>query len=235
MVVQSLMRKDFLSRQTMISALADRVVNVLSDALEEHGRASLVVSGGTTPSLLFDELSDRELDWPNVTVTLADERWVNQDHDDSNAKLVSKHFLRGCAAKANFIGLYTGDATPDAGLSKLEKRLASISRPFDVVLLGMGNDGHTASLFPDGDTLEACLDHQDSRSCMGLNAPGASQPRMTLTLSALLDAREIDVLLMGQSKRDVLEAAMSGGPLGEMPIRAVLHQKLTPVTIWWAS
>ena len=235
MVVQNLMRKDFLSRQTMISALADRVVAVLSHALQERSTASLVVSGGTTPSLLFDALSDRELDWSNVTVTLADERWVNQDHDDSNAKLVSQHFLKGYAAKAHFVGLYTGDATPDAGLSKLEKRLASISRPFDTVLLGMGDDGHTASLFPDGDTLETCLDHQDSRSCMSLNAPGASQPRMTLTLSALLDTREINVLLMGQRKSDVLEMAMSEGPLNKMPIRAVLHQRRAPVTVWWAA
>ena len=219
-------------RNTLAAALADRVAADLRRAVTERGKASLVVSGGSTPRPFFEQLSRRPLPWSHVQVTLADERWVPADDDASNERLVRRHLLVERAATATLIGLKTPDATPEAGRGACEQALARIARPFDVVVLGMGGDGHTASLFPEAPELEAGLDPSSRRACLAVRPPAAPHPRMSLTLAALLDSRRLVLHITGEEKWEVYERASEPGPATELPIRAVLESGR--VEVWWA-
>ena len=158
--------RDFPDQDSLLSTIAEEVAGRLSAAVEERGSASLVVSGGRTPEALFQRLSRAEIPWSKVTVTLADERWVPESDPDSNAALVKRTLLQGRAAEARFLPLYGGEETPEAGQAACEQRLEEIERPFDLVLLGMGEDGHTASLFPGAETLQAALDPEGTGLCL---------------------------------------------------------------------
>lgn len=220
-------------REELARVVARRLHAALDDALTEREVASLVVSGGRTPAPVFEQLAGASLEWERIVVTLADERWVPDRDPDSNAALVRRHLLQDTAASARFVPLFGGEATPEEGEAGCERRLAPIPRPFDAVLLGMGADGHTASLFPGAASLEGALT-VEGRACMAIRAPGAAQPRMTLTLSALLDARRIVLLITGEAKRRTLERALSGTDARRMPVRAVLRQERIPIEIHWA-
>ena len=225
----------FVSAAEMNRALADEVASRLTQAIEIRDGASLVVSGGTTPGPLFDALSSRDLAWDKVTVTLADERWVPPSEDGSNEKLVRDRLLKGPAAQARFVPMKTEDANPDDAAAKVERAVAALPRPFDVVLLGIGDDGHTASLYPDSPELAQALDVTDPAMVRAVHADSAKETalRMTLTLRALLDARWIAVLVRGDAKRDIFQKAVAGEDVAEMPIRAVLSGPV-PVQAYWS-
>ncbi|MEO6925321.1 MAG: 6-phosphogluconolactonase [Rhodanobacter sp.] len=215
-------------------ALGERVSERLRNALSERGQAVLAVSGGSTPKDLFEQLSREKLDWSKVQVTLVDERWVPDSDERSNARLVKSHLLQHAAASATFVPLYTGDATPEAGLAKADARINALPLPFDVVVLGMGEDGHTASFFPDGDHLAEALDMQGSARVLPMHAPDAGEPRITLTLATLLETRALYLLVSGEKKRDVLADARLGlGAARDYPVRAVLTQQRVPVAVYW--
>jgi len=229
----TLRRHDFSDRHTLAGALADAAEAALASALQARGRAAIAVSGGTTPQTFFAALSARQLDWPRISVTLVDERWVDESSDRSNARLVRNNLLIGAAAAARFRPLYTGAPSPDASLRRLEEELADIF-PFDVAVLGMGDDGHTASFFPGGDQLSEALDQNGGHRLCAMRAPGAGEPRITWTLAALLLSNSIYLHIEGAGKADVLQRAMQDGPVPEMPVRAILRQDLRPVDIYWA-
>ena len=219
-------------RGALATALGEAVAADLDAAVAERGAASLVVSGGSTPRPLFQDLSRRPLPWDKIRVTLADERWVPPDHADSNQRLVQRHLLRREAAAATLVGLKTPHATPEEGREACERALAEIPRPFDVVILGMGGDGHTASLFPDAPELAAGLDLESRQTCLAVRPPAAPHPRMSLTLAAILDCRRLVLHVTGEEKWRVVEQARSPGPAQELPIRAALASGR--VEIWWA-
>ena len=226
--------RDFPDQETLLSEIAEEVAGRLSAAVEERGSASLVVSGGRTPEALFQRLSRAQIPWSKVTVTLADERWVPEGDPESNAALVKRALLQGRAAEARFLPLYGGEETPEAGQAACEQRLGSIERPFDLVLLGMGEDGHTASLFPGAANLQYALDPEGKALCLPIRAPGAAQPRMTLTLSALLNSRSRLLLITGEGKRQALASASAEGPVEEMPVRAFLDPTGAGLEVLWA-
>ncbi len=226
--------KEFKDSPTLVAMLAVQVAELLRVGIKERGRASLVVSGGSTPVPFFAALSELALDWEKVTITLADERWVDPAAADSNERLVRLHLLQNRAAAARFVGLKTGAATAVQGEKECGDRLALLPRPFDVLILGMGNDGHTASLFPQASRLGEALALDSGRLCMAITPPAAPHERMTLTLPALLHSRQIILHLAGPDKRAVYERALANGPVAEMPIRAVLGQATSPVTVFWA-
>lgn len=229
---------------TMSAALADRVAAMLRHTLGCRGAASLVVSGGRSPAAFLRALGQRKLDWSRVTVTLADERWVPPGHPDSNAGMVKVNLLQGPAAAASFVPLYGGEEDPAAGVASCTERLRGVPRPFDVVVLGMGEDGHFASLFPGVAGLEnllaasapASASARASTSAPALAAsvpPGAAHARMTLTLPALLDARNVLLQINGARKRAVIEeAAVHGDPLRQ-PVAALLQQTATPMRVFF--
>lgn len=220
-------------KSALAAALADSVVADLKAGLAERDAAVLVVSGGSTPKMFFAELSTRDdLDWSKVMITLVDERWVAPSSDRSNARLVMENLLQGSAKAATFVPLYTGGEEPSADLIAETNRLQEqASSQYDAVILGMGNDGHTASFFPGGDALMQTL--TDAGPALAIRAPGAGEPRVTLTLPRLLNTRSLYLHIEGAEKAETLERALGDGETADMPIRAVLRQTSKKTTIYW--
>jgi 6-phosphogluconolactonase len=222
--------------ESMTATLADKIVARLSEGVKRRDAASLVVSGGTTPGILFDALAHRPAPWDRVFVTATDERWISPDDVRSNEKLTRSRLLRGEAAAAHFVPLMTRHASPAEAEIEVDNAIGAMPRPFDVTLLGMGNDGHTASLFPGAKELSTALDiHSPAlvRAITPTNVTTTGQ-RMSLSLRAILASRLIVVLIRGDEKLKTYRFAMAGHDALEMPIRAVLHQSNTPVEIYWS-
>ena len=216
----------------LASDLAIAVCDRLNQAIAERGHAILAVSGGTTPKLFFRTLSQTALDWSKVTVELVDERCAPPDSDQLNALLVQDNLVTGKAAAARFRPMFSYDA----GTAEDAARRAAdaLERPADVLVLGMGNDGHTASLFPDGDKLAEGLDSDRTARVIAMRAPHAGVPRLTRTLPEILAAGHLFLHIEGADKRAVLDAALAGDDAMEMPIRAVLHHPGIALDIYWA-
>ena len=222
---------EFSGPWALAGALATTVADDLRAGIQARGGASLVVSGGTTPRRFMQELSRQVLAWERVTITLADERWVPPDHPRSNERLVRENLLSGNAGAAVFVSLYANNAaTAEDALDTIAARIDALALPFDGVLLGMGADGHCASLFPHGDRLQAALQPHAAARVSTMRAADAQEPRITLTLSALVQTRALYLHIEGVQKKQVLEAALAGTPPFEQaPIAAVLsHAATTP-------
>jgi 6-phosphogluconolactonase len=220
--------------ETLSHELAADVARNLTAAIGTRGVASLVVSGGRSPVRLFEILRTQPLEWDRVCIALADERWVSQDDPASNERLVRDVLLKDRAAAARFLGLKNAAPTPDLGAVSAWETFARVPRPFDTVILGMGDDGHTASLFPGSPNLPRALNPAAAAGCVGMSAPVPPQARLSLNLSALLDSRRIVVLITGESKWRTFAGACAPGPVEEMPIRAILRQTRTPVDVLWS-
>ncbi|WP_216782527.1 6-phosphogluconolactonase [Candidatus Profftia tarda] len=214
---------------------SEKIAVALSNMVSRHGKASLVVSGGSTPLELFKSLAKINIQWSKVIITLADERWVDPIDDSSNEKLVREYLLKDYASDAEFISLKNNCANPFTGSLYTEHALDAIARPFDIVVLGMGDDGHTASLFPGVDNLDTALSMNSGRICIGIRPITARFDRITLTLPALLNSRNIYLYFTGNTKLDIYQRATQGTDLSELPIRAILQQNTTPVHVYWTS
>ncbi|OLP55196.1 6-phosphogluconolactonase [Rhizobium rhizosphaerae] len=224
----------FASGAELAGALAERVAAALRDGIAARGAASLAVSGGSTPKAFFAALSGHALDWQKVTVTLVDERFVPPDSDRSNHRLVAENLLQNEAARAHFVPLYHPAENVEIAAAEASIETAAIAAPFDVAILGMGGDGHTASFFPGGSRLSEALAADTPRGVITMTAEGAGEPRLTFTFSALNDARLLVLHIEGEAKKTVLAAAQAEGEETEMPIRAVLRRAISPVEIYWA-
>jgi 6-phosphogluconolactonase len=212
-------RHHFANRQELAEGLALAASAALSRVISDKGEVVLAVSGGTTPALFFDSLSQTGISWNKVTVTLVDERQVGEDSPRSNARLVKQTLLKNNAVKAKFVPLFQNTAAA----SKLH---------LDVVVLGMGGDGHTASFFPGGDNLARAIDPNSDCALFTMEAPGAGEPRLTYALPKLIAASRLFLHIEDEKKRQVLEEALAGHDQMVMPIRAVL-QSPTPLHLYW--
>lgn len=224
----------FADGPALATGLATAVAGALNAAIADRGTASLAVSGGSTPKAFFRALSAETVAWDKVVVTLVDERFVPPSSDRSNHGLVAANLLQGAAAAARFVPLYSDVATVDDAAEAATVATAGISNPFDVAIVGMGNDGHTASFFPGGSRLAEALDAGTPRGVITMEAEGAGEARLTFTFSALQDARLLVLHIEGEGKRQVLSAAESDGDEQDMPIRAILRRAKTPLSIYWA-
>ncbi len=195
-------------REMMALSLADRISNELRLHLDAIGPASLCVPGGSTPAPMFAALSDIALDWKDITVFLNDERWVDGEHPRSNSAMLRKTLLTGPAAEAQYLDLYTGASDPETAAPALSG-LIRPHLPITVLVLGMGDDMHTASLFPNAPGLDALLAH-DAPPVMA--AGGGAEPRITLTAPALRSALNIHIMLTGAQKRAALDTAIGATP-----------------------
>jgi 6-phosphogluconolactonase len=225
---------EFPTSGLLVEALAARISDLLREGIRRRGRASLAVSGGSTPVPLFVRLAEMNLEWDKVTVSLVDERWVDPEALDSNENLVRTWLLRHKAAAARFIPMKTKDATAAQGEEACAVLQRSIPQPYDCLILGMGNDGHTASLFPGAANLEAAVDLHSGRICTAIRPPAASHERMTLTLPAILASRQLILHLQGEEKKKVLARAREAGDARQMPIRFILRQETTPLALYWS-
>jgi 6-phosphogluconolactonase len=226
--------KRYRDAAALAEAVAGDIAASLSQAIAQRGLASLVVSGGNSPVNLFEALRTRPLDWSRVCVALADERWVGPTEAGSNEKLVRDVLLRDGAAAARFAGLKNAAPSPDLGAVSAWETFARVPRPFDVTVLGMGDDGHTASLFPRSPNLHTALDASAAAGCVGMRSPTEPHARLSLNLSALLGSRLVYLLILGAAKLETFTAASGAGPIEDMPVRAILRQDRTPVQVVWA-
>ena len=219
------------------AAIAAHIADALRTAIAERGQASLAVSGGKSPIPMFEALREQALDWSKVSIVLVDERVVPRDHADSNTALVARHLLQGKAAAARF-QLFFRELAPtfnaevlDALVIDASERIATLPWPLDVAVLGMGEDAHTASLFPGAPGYARAI-ATDQRLAWVVpdTAPHA---RLSFTLSALLAARELVLSIAGESKLAVYRKASEKAD-ESLPISLVLNQSSTPVSVWIA-
>lgn len=228
----------FQSGDDMLAAMVKETLERLEFAIATRGHASMAVAGGRFPKPLFEKLSTVKLDWSKVSVTLGDDRWVGLDDDQSNEKLVRDHFLINEAQHARFVSLKTGDANPEDAISTVSSRLRTdMHWPLDIVYLGMGDDGHTASLFPSSapDALQKGLYPAHGELVAAARPTVSPVPRISMTLPAILNARYIGIHITGKSKWSTFETAKNGTEIEEMPVRAILQQTDIPVDLWWSA
>ncbi len=212
--------------ETLVVDLTERIRQLLTQSIDENGRASMAVSGGRTPVDLFEAVSKLKLDWSKVDLTLVDERWVEVKHKDSNESLVKKHLMKNNASKVSFTSLMGSSKSAKDGQAECEKSLQSIKQPFDVIILGMGNDGHTASLFPCCEELNEAMDPSNSQRCIATTPKNAPYERMSLTYAAIKSAKNLILHLNGSDKLTTLELAMSCKDAKKMPIFAFIEKPL---------
>lgn len=229
----------FENRTHLFTALAAECQDLLSESLSKNGTATLLVSGGSTPAPLYEALSKFDLAWKKVKVALVDERWVDQQHVASNEALIKRTLLINNAKAATFTGMKTAAGRAADGQTETEANYRALPQPFTVAIVGMGNDGHTASLFPHAKGLSAALQEDNDQLTAAIAAKqspvtGPNTERLTLTLSALLKCDRLIILLTGEDKLAVFDQAMKPGSAEDMPIRALLNQEKVPVELYWA-
>jgi 6-phosphogluconolactonase len=224
----------FTTRNELDNALATSVSLLLSDAIKRKGKASIAVSGGSTPKGFFSVLSQSDIDWSKVTVTLADERWVALDSNDSNTRLVHENLLQNKAIEAKFFHLKQGEAFSEEILNDLNVAANSMLLPLDVLILGMGEDGHTASLFPCSEQITQCLAADNDNALLKVIPKTAPHQRISFSFAALSKSENTFLHLCGENKQTVLSKALDGDDAFEMPIRAFLHHPSLKTQIYWA-
>lgn len=226
--------KRFDSAAAASSALAGEVSSVLQSGLARRESGSIAVAGGRTPVPLFRALSAATLPWERVGITLTDERWVAEDNPGSNAGLVRRELLANAAASACFVPLFDGSPSASGATASVWQGLQQLARPFDAVILGMGEDGHFASLFPGNEGLPAALDADAVPGCVAMQAPVEPHERISLNLPALLQTRRLFLLISGARKRELVFAAAQGGQPSRWPVAALLARRQTATEVYWA-
>lgn len=224
----------FDTAQAAGAALAVQIAAALRQGLSQRGAASVAVPGGRTPLPLFHALRDADLHWDRVGITLTDERWVPEAHAASNAALVRRELLAGRAAAARLVPLYDGSASAAMAAPAVWQRLAALPRPFDAVLLGMGEDGHFASLFPGNEALASSLDADAAPTCVAMRAPTEPAERISLNLAALLQTQRLFLFATGAAKHELLLAGAHREARRQWPVAALLARQAPLPEVYWA-
>lgn len=224
----ALVELDYESLNEAAREFASALGSIIDKAISARGRALVAVSGGNTPRRVFKHLAQYPIDWKRVTITLTDERWVAASDNDSNELLVRSCLMEGAAASSSFVPLYGGEKTPAAGQAACELRLKSLCLPFDAVYLGIGADGHMASLFPGAPVANG------NSLCLPVPSSKSRVARMSMSLPALLNTRHLMLLYSGAEKHDIYLQAKNVAALHKVPISHIFAQPKTPVTVFRA-
>ncbi len=233
----SIRENRFDDRATLVDALVRGFTADLERSIERNDSATLLLSGGSTPAPLYRKLSDSKLDWKRIHVALVDERWVDTAHEASNERLLRENLLIGDAAAATFVGMKNNAANPFDGVTECNARYAELPRPYTICLLGMGPDGHTASLFPRARGLDAAM--ESKQHCAPIRArqsdvTGEHLERMTLTPHDILGSQRLLLLITGADKWTIYQRAREPGAAPELPISHFIHQQKVPLEVYWA-
>ena len=224
----------FIEREMCEQALLEDLTSQMQDHLNEHTSLSIALAGGNTPKQFYSRLSESPLAWENIKVTLTDERWVDTNDADSNQRMILETLLTNQAKSASFYGLKNPEVDVDKGQVITADLLNDAIPKLDFVVLGMGDDGHFASIFPNMDNTSALLDMNQAEPCMAAH-PAGKPDRLSLTLSYLLKAKRIYLFICGEKKRAVLEAMHAEKPDEYLPIYFLLHQSTCPVNVYWSE
>lgn len=225
----------FKSRAELDQVFAKQVASQLQTVIEANGRASIAFSGGSTPKGFFAALSKQDICWDKVTVTLADERWVDFDDNNSNTRLLSENLLTNQAAKATLFPLKIDGELNENAVTKLNDLANADILPLDIVILGMGEDGHTASLFPCSKEIGSGLDTDAAPGLLKVVPGSAPFERISFNFNALVQAPYLYLHIVGDSKMQVLDQAVANDNSMEMPIRAFLNHTSKTIDVFWAE
>lgn len=231
--MNNIQSRTFSSKPDLATELAKDIAQMLQTAIDAKGRATMAVSGGSTPKLLFQTLSEAAIDWNKVTIILVDERFVPPTDARSNEKLVRENLHQNAAQSAHILGLWVDGHTIEGAQLYLDQKIKDLGA-LDLVILGMGTDGHTASFFPGGSNLKSALNLSCERSILDMEADGAGEPRLTLTLPEIIKAGQILLHIEGDRKLDVLKDAMAQVSEEHLPIRTVIDASPSQVALYWA-
>ena len=223
----------FDTKADLASQLADDVATRLQDKVTSNGVASIAVSGGSTPKVFFEKLSQRDIDWDKVSIIMVDERYVPPGDDRSNEKLIRDNLLQGKAASAKLVSFWQEGQNIDQAEATLDGILKAYPN-IDITVLGMGLDGHTASFFPGGNNLEAATKTSCERAIIQMEAEGAGEPRLTLTLPVIVNSSYLVLHIEGDGKRDVLDQALNAELAEAPPIRTVIEALNGSINLYWA-
>lgn len=224
----------FDTRDELAEVLSATIAQNLQNAINLKGTASLIVSGGSTPKTLFEKLRKKKIEWEKVTVGLCDERWVAPAHDDSNEKFVKTWLLQDEASRAAFSGMHMDLMDAEEAEQTCSENIQTYLWPFDVLILGMGDDAHTASLFPDNPKLDKGFDLDNQALCVAIEPQSAPHMRMSLTRKAILSADHLYLHFEGKNKLAVFKEAENGENSYKMPIRSILKQDKKNVEVYYA-
>ncbi|MBU1667947.1 6-phosphogluconolactonase [bacterium] len=223
----------FREQEDLIEALTQSIVTNLQEAIKENGKASLLVSGGSTPKPLFEKLRKVALEWEKITVGLCDERWVSSTHQDSNEAFIKTTLLQEEASQATVVGMYQEGVDAQEAEKICSKQMKASLFPFDVLVLGMGSDAHTASLFPNNERLEEAYAMNSDELCIAIEPSTAPHTRMSLTLKAILSASHLYLHFEGEEKQAVYKEAIRGEDRFTMPIRSILNQEHKDIEVYY--
>ncbi len=226
--------KKYISRTELVEELSANIISMLRQGIDERDEGSMLLSGGSTPAQLYEKMSNTNFDWEKVWFAPTDERWVGPGHADSNEKMIRNTLLVNKARAAHYIGLKVEGENPIACSPAVEEKLKKMPMPFDAVLLGMGEDGHFASLFPYLDDTKKAMDLDGSSLCYPIRRDGDEHDRITMSYKAILSTRNIILLFFGKSKLAVFEQAVKNVS-EHLPISYLLNQSNVPVTLYWAE
>jgi 6-phosphogluconolactonase len=220
------------TRAEASSKAADLIANALRRRLGGAGRVPLILGGGSSPLACYSELAETNLEWNRVDVLASDERWVPAEHADSNERMLRETLLRDEAASANLLSYYRDEVTVAERCAEMSEVYSAFENPAACALLGMGEDGHFASLFPDAGNIEKGIDPDGTELFLDVSTAASPHERIGLTLAALLRADTLALLVFGEAKRAVLDTAM--GDSRVYPVSYLLHQDYRRLHIFWA-
>ncbi|PHZ84820.1 6-phosphogluconolactonase [Paremcibacter congregatus] len=224
--------KKFTRKQALFDQLFQDTTTRLQKAVAEKDMASVLLSGGTTPGSFYDVLSHADIPWDKICLSVTDERWVPATNPASCEYLVRQTLMQNRAATARFFPLKSPpDALMDGYAITLDS-LRQMPQPFDMVLLGMGLDGHVASLIPTAEDTARGLDPANKNICQYIRNPGGDYPRISMTVNSLLNVAQVTLLFFGVEKWAVYQDALHDTAF-TWPVSHILHQDQTPVEIYW--
>ena len=227
---------EFASRDELAEVLSDRIAELLNLDFTTGAFASIAMSGGSTPKRMLERLGDKLGDNREmIYFALVDERFVPSSDERSNERMIRKQLGLADHPDIEFLSLFAeGQNAAEVAHQAHEKLLEDEELPFDVVTLGMGTDGHTASFFPGGDNLASATNPKIENLFLPMLAPGAQEPRITMTLPAIVSAKTLVLHIEGDEKRQVYEKALEDGPADELPVRHILRHPDLNLQVYWA-